>query len=169
MALIATGSAGAWQPWFFLVVFTIGLAGWWLPNTVLDRDALASRSVLGLTRRVPLEQITAVGYGPLGIWIDGVEPAMILHAVQGIRPLGGVASNQQGGPSGQQAVTVIRDRAAVCRRPGGREFCLWTSAFQVRRGRVDQPPATAGTTETCAPSGVGVARPSVNRTSSLPT
>lgn len=113
VALIATGSAGSWQPWFFLVVFTIGLAGWLLPKTVLDERAVTSRSVVGLTRTMPLAQITSVGYGPLGVWIDGVEPAMILHAVQGVRPLGGVATNQQGGPSGQAAVTVIRERAVL--------------------------------------------------------
>jgi hypothetical protein len=111
VALIATGSAGAWQPWFFLVVFTIGLAGWWLPKTVLDDDAVTSRSVIGLTRRVPLDAIKGVGYGPLGVWIDGIDPPMILHAIQGIRPLGGAATSQQSGPSGQAAVAVIRERA----------------------------------------------------------
>lgn len=116
VALIATGSAGAWQPWFFLVVFTIGLAGWWLPQTVLDDAAVTTRSVIGLNRRMPLEAITAVGFGPLGVWLDGVDAAtngMILHAVQGIRPLGGVATNQQGGPSGREAVALISDRAAA--------------------------------------------------------
>lgn len=111
VALIATGSAGAWQPWFFLVVFTIGLAAWLLPRTVLDETAVTSRGVLGLTRRMSLAQLTSVGYGPLGVWIDGAGPAMMLHAVPGVRPLGGVATNQQGGPSGQAAVTVIRERA----------------------------------------------------------
>lgn len=118
VALIASGSAGAWQPWFFLVVFTIGLAAWWLPMTVMDDVAVTSRSVIGLTRRMPLEAITAVGYGPLGVWIDGTDPdasgetGMMLHAVQGVRPMGGVAKNQQGGPSGREAVTLISGRAA---------------------------------------------------------
>lgn len=111
VALIAAGSAGTWQPWFFLLVFTIGLAGWLLPKTVLDDAAVSTRSVLGLSRRVRLDQITTVGYGPLGVWVEGVEPAVILHAVQGVRPLGGVASSQQSGPSGQEAVTLIRERA----------------------------------------------------------
>lgn len=123
LALIASGSAGAWQPWFFLGVFTIGLASWWLPKTVLDDVAITSRSVIGLTRRMPLAAIAEVGYGPLGVWIDGRDcasgtdpatsagPAMILHAVQGVRPLGGVANNQQGGPSGQEAVALISARA----------------------------------------------------------
>jgi hypothetical protein len=113
IALIATGSAGTWQPWFFLLVFTLGLAGWELPKTVLDDGSVTSRSILGLTRSIALPQITNVGYGPLGVWIEGIDPSLILHAVQGIRPLGGVGTNQQGGPSGQEAAELIRSRAAV--------------------------------------------------------
>jgi transcriptional regulator with XRE-family HTH domain len=43
------------------------------------------------------------------------------------------------------------------------------SAEKLRLLAMTQPPATAGITETSAPSGVGVARSSRNRTSSLPT
>jgi len=115
IALIVTGSAGAWQPWFFLAVFTIGLAGWWLPKTVLGDETLTSRSVIGRSRTTPLTRITGVGYGPLGVWVDlagSDEPTMLLHAVQGVSPLGGVATGQQSGPSGPEAVAVIRERAA---------------------------------------------------------
>ncbi len=120
VALIASGSAGAWQPWFFLLVFTIGLVGWCVPKTVLDDTAVLSRSVLGLTRKLPLRQITTVGYGPLGVWIESAEsaePPMILHAVQGVRPLGGVAADQQGGPSGPAAAALIRERAGSAGAP----------------------------------------------------
>jgi hypothetical protein len=121
IALIASGSAGAWQPWFFLLVFTMGLAGWWLPRTVLDDASVTSRSAIGRTRTVRLDAVTGVGYGPLGVWIEAAapgsngtgEPTMILHAVQGVRPFGGVATGQQSGPSGPDAAAVISARAAA--------------------------------------------------------
>ena len=72
---------------------------------------------------------------------------------------------------GHAAIVASRrtDMRAGRRLREGNRSSQRNGAQLTARWRVAQPPATAGITEIWVPSGVGVARLSRNRTSSLPT
>ena len=65
---------------------------------------------------------------------------------------------------------VIARSTLLVKRAGAAGMWATSTRRVARISRAtQQPPATAGMTETCTPSGVGVARSSRKRTSSLPT